>query len=140
SFRRSPSRVRGRCTPGVSTRINCTSSRCTTPRMACLVVWGLPEVIATFVPTRALVRVDLPALGRPTTHTNPERYSGSVIVLPLHRLRPSRAGRRAPALHRPPRRAGCADVCGAPGSPRPAGTARGYAPGSLGWAPGPGPW
>ena len=26
-----------------------------------------------FWPTRALVRVDLPALGRPTAHANPER-------------------------------------------------------------------
>lgn len=48
------------------------SSRCTMPRMVCRVVCGRLEVIATFVPTRALVRVDLPVLGRPTKHTKPE--------------------------------------------------------------------
>jgi hypothetical protein len=35
------------------------------------VVWGCGEVIATFEPTRALVSVDLPALGRPTKQANP---------------------------------------------------------------------
>ena len=31
------------------------------------------EVMATFCPTRALVSVDLPTLGRPTNETNPAR-------------------------------------------------------------------
>ena len=57
--------------------INCASGRCTMPRIVCLVVCGLLEVIATFVPTRALVRVDFPALGRPTKQANPERKPSS---------------------------------------------------------------
>jgi hypothetical protein len=43
--------------------------------MVCRVVCGLVEVIATLVPTNALVNVDLPVLGRPTKHTKPERNS-----------------------------------------------------------------
>src|SRR6478736_6438322 len=85
SFRRLPRRVRGRCSPGVSTRISCASSRCTMPRMVCRVVCGLAEVIATFFPTNALVRVDLPALGLPTRTENPARKppksSGSAALL-----------------------------------------------------------
>ena len=42
------------------------------------VVCGLAEVMATFWPTRALVRVDLPALGRPTSTANPARYPPKV--------------------------------------------------------------
>ena len=41
SLSRSPSRVRGRCRPGVSTRISCASSRCTMPRTTLRVVCGL---------------------------------------------------------------------------------------------------
>ena len=41
------------------------------PRITVRVVCGLSEVIATFVPTSALVSVDLPALGRPTNDANP---------------------------------------------------------------------
>ncbi|CAB4884043.1 unannotated protein [freshwater metagenome] len=44
---RSPSRVRGRCSPGVSTRINCASSVVRMPRMSLRVVCGRSEVIAT---------------------------------------------------------------------------------------------
>ncbi len=43
------------------------------PRTVCLVVCGRLEVMATFVPTNALVSVDLPVLGRPTKQTNPDR-------------------------------------------------------------------
>jgi len=43
------------------------------PRTARRVVCGLSEVIATFSPTIAFSRVDLPALGRPTKQANPER-------------------------------------------------------------------
>src|SRR5699024_12190742 len=39
------------------------------------VVWGLLEVMATLSPTRALVSVDFPALGRPTRQANPARYA-----------------------------------------------------------------
>ena len=71
SLSRSPSSVRGRCRPGVSTRISWASGRCTIPRMTVRVVCGLSEVIATLVPTSALVSVDLPAFGRPTNDANP---------------------------------------------------------------------
>src|ERR1700689_3721505 len=37
------------------------------------VVCGLGEMIASFSPTSALSRVDLPALGRPRMQTKPER-------------------------------------------------------------------
>ena len=77
SLSRSPSSVRGRCRPGVSTRTSWASGRCTMPRMVCRVVCGLLEVIATFWPTSALVSVDLPAFGRPTRQANPARYAGS---------------------------------------------------------------
>ena len=73
SLRRSPSSVRGRCRPGVSTRISCASGRLTMPRTTVRVVCGLSLVITTFWPTIALVSVDLPALGRPTNDTKPLR-------------------------------------------------------------------
>ena len=38
------------------------------------------EVIATLVPTSALVSVDLPALGRPTNDANPLRYDPSAAA------------------------------------------------------------
>src|SRR5215204_1584539 len=81
-LRRSPRSVRGRCRPGVSTRISCPCSRCTMPRMARRVVCGFELVIATFSPTRAFVSVDLPTFGRPTIETNPARYSATVV--PFH--------------------------------------------------------
>src|SRR5271168_1797207 len=40
--------------------------------MVCRVVCGRFEVIATLLPTSALVSVDLPVFGRPTKHTKPE--------------------------------------------------------------------
>jgi hypothetical protein len=79
SFSRSPSSVRGLCSPGVSTRISCASGRCTMPRTVCRVVCGWLEVIATFWPTRAFVRVDLPALGRPTKQAKPARWAGQKV-------------------------------------------------------------
>ena len=45
----------------------------TMPRIVCRVVWGLLDVIATLLPTSALVSVDLPAFGRPMRHANPAR-------------------------------------------------------------------
>src|SRR6185437_9647201 len=84
SLSRSPSRVRGRCSPGVSTMTSWASARLTIPRIARRVVCGLSLVIATLVPTRAFVRVDLPVLGRPTKQPNPERnarcVAGSVVI------------------------------------------------------------
>lgn len=53
------------------------------PRIACRVVCGLLEVIATFEPTRAFVSVDLPALGRPTKQANPERCASRLVTAPL---------------------------------------------------------
>ena len=49
------------------------SARLTIPRTARRVVCGLSLVMAILVPTSAFVRVDLPALGRPTKQQNPER-------------------------------------------------------------------
>src|SRR5690625_4338988 len=68
--------------PGVSTRTTWESSPVTMPRIARRVVCGLVEVIATFSPTRALVRVDLPTLGRPTRATNPERCTEGRFASP----------------------------------------------------------
>src|SRR5690606_3147504 len=82
SLSRSPSSVRGRCRPGVSTSTSWASVRWTIPRIVCRVVCGRPDVIATFRPTSALVRVDLPAFGRPTTHTKPERKPGGLVEGP----------------------------------------------------------
>src|SRR5688572_10588222 len=73
SLSRSPNRVRGLCRPGVSINTSWASGRCTTPRTACRVVCGFEEAMTIFWPTRALVRVDLPAFGRPTTDAKPER-------------------------------------------------------------------
>ena len=78
SLSRSPSRVRGRCRPGVSTRISWASGRCTMPRTTVRVVCGLSEVIATLVPTSALVSVDLPAFGRPDERR--EAAAGSPVA------------------------------------------------------------
>src|SRR5215207_2234292 len=78
-LRRSPRRVRGRCSPGVSTTMSWPCWRWTMPRMARRVVCGFELVIATFSPTRAFMSVDLPTFGRPTNETNPARYSATVI-------------------------------------------------------------
>ena len=80
SLSRSPSSVRGLWRPGVSTRISWASGRCTMPRTVCRVVCGRLEVIATFWPTRAFVRVDLPALGRPTKQAKPARWAASAAA------------------------------------------------------------
>ena len=50
---------------GVSTKTNWLSPRVLMPQMRFRVVWGLLVTMATFSPTKALVRVDLPTLGRP---------------------------------------------------------------------------
>src|SRR5256884_1944182 len=71
-FRRSPSAVRGRCTPGVSTITAWASGRLSTPRTWVRVVWGLSDTIETLVPTILFTRVDLPTLGRPTSVTKPD--------------------------------------------------------------------
>src|ERR1035441_9324739 len=70
---RSPSSVRGRCRPGVSTMISWASGRCTMPRIARRVVCGRLLVIATLVPTSAFISVDLPTFGRPAKQAKPDR-------------------------------------------------------------------
>src|SRR5680860_730841 len=80
---RSPSSVRGLWIPGVSTRMSWPFFWCTIPRIARRVVCGFDDVIATFSPTRALVSVDLPTLGRPTNDTNPARYASARSSLVL---------------------------------------------------------
>jgi len=57
----------------VSTITSWPSGRLSMPRTARLVVCGLSLVITIFEPTRALVSVDLPALGRPANAQKPER-------------------------------------------------------------------
>src|ERR1019366_6652057 len=54
----------------------CASGRVTTPWMDVRVVCGLSATMATFWPTRALIKVDFPAFGRPMMETNPDLNSG----------------------------------------------------------------
>ena len=68
----SPSLVRGRLTPGVSTRTICHWSPFITPIRRERVVWGLLLTMEIFSPTRRLIRVDLPTLGEPTMAVKPE--------------------------------------------------------------------
>src|SRR5437763_3721114 len=58
--------------PGVSRKTICASGVVTTPWIDVRVVCGLSATIATFCPTRAFSRVDLPALGRPMIETKPD--------------------------------------------------------------------
>ncbi len=69
-----PSNVRGRWMPGVSTKTNWAWSVVRMPRMAFRVVSGRDDAMAICDPISALINVDLPTFGRPTTATNPERY------------------------------------------------------------------
>ncbi len=57
--------------------------RLSTPRTARRVVCGLSLVMTILDPTSALVRVDLPALGRPTKAQKPERYARLVLTRPF---------------------------------------------------------
>src|SRR6478735_4671341 len=52
------------------------------PRTACLVVCGRDDAMAIFVPTRALVSVDLPALGLPTKQAKPDRNPADPVPGP----------------------------------------------------------
>src|SRR5690242_15795139 len=79
-FARSPSSVRGLCTPGVSRNTICVSSVVRTPRTCVRVVCGLSETIDTFCPRIWLRSVDLPTFGRPTIATNPDRNGVSLIA------------------------------------------------------------
>src|ERR1041385_1410389 len=98
-FNRSPRGVLGRWYPGVSVNTIWRSGPVRTPRTGYLVVCGLFETMATFVPTIALIRLDLPVLGRPTTATTPERK-----VIPGREGRTRRAGGRRASTSFDPRR------------------------------------
>jgi hypothetical protein len=50
------------------------------PRTRKRVVWGRSDTIPTFDPTKALMRLDLPTFGRPTTATVPERKATGRII------------------------------------------------------------
>ena len=73
SLSRCPRTVLGRCIPGVSTRTIWQDPVVTIARIALRVVSGFDDVIAICLPARALIRVDLPTFGRPTTAMNPDR-------------------------------------------------------------------
>src|SRR5687767_7761899 len=88
SLSRLPSRLLGLCSPGVSTSTIWPPGRCTTPRIACRVVWGRLLTMPTFSPTSALVSVVLPALGRPTRATKPLRCGCCSGVLTRNSLPP----------------------------------------------------
>ena len=92
SFSRWPSRVRGLWRPGVSTSTIWPSGRCSTPRTAERVVCGLSETIASFWPSRALSRVDLPTLGRPTSATSPDFIGGPPARSSRREQRPQGGG------------------------------------------------
>src|SRR2546425_1793378 len=64
------------------------------PVMRLRVVCGRDDTIESFVPTRRLSSVDLPALGRPMRATNPARIARRGASPPFRRS--SRASRRAP--------------------------------------------
>ncbi len=66
--------------------------------MACRVVCGRLDVIAILEPTSALVSVDLPALGRPTKHANPDRNPSPTCANPLIAGLPSRRERHSGAI------------------------------------------
>ena len=66
--------------PGVSTSRICASPSIAMPISRARVVCALGLTIATFCPTSALTRVDLPALGAPITATKP-RSAGSLQLL-----------------------------------------------------------
>ena len=60
----------------MSAMISCASSVVWMPRMRSRVDWGLGLVMLSFWPMMRLRRVDLPALGFPTTATIPARVMG----------------------------------------------------------------
>ena len=80
----SPSFVRGRWMPGVSTNTIWQLSPPITPITRLRVVWGRLDTIATFSPTRVFSSVDLPTLGRPTMVAKPEwKFLFSDIEVPF---------------------------------------------------------
>ena len=76
---RESSRLRGLWMPGVSSSTYCTGPLVIMPVIRLRVVCAFWVTMATFSPTRWLVRLDLPTLGRPTRATNTlEGISGSL--------------------------------------------------------------
>src|SRR5690606_1923950 len=73
--------------------MNCSFSRVSTPLIRCRVVCALRETMDSLAPIRALARVDLPTLGRPTMATNPQR-KGVFIYVPDSKPRAGAVGRR----------------------------------------------
>src|SRR5581483_773570 len=66
--------------PGVSTKMICALFCTAMPRIKVRVVCTLRETIATFAPTSALSRVDLPAFGAPISATKPQRLSPASAI------------------------------------------------------------
>src|SRR5690606_936130 len=95
------------CIPGVSTNTICASGSLRIPRMRCRVVCGRGVTMLTFVPTSALISVDLPTFGRPTTATKPARNAPAspAIDAPLAILHEREHLRRRLLLRLPPRAA-----------------------------------
>src|SRR5690606_39685204 len=60
--------------PGVSRNTICPRSSVKMPRILFRVVWGLSDMIATFLPTTWFISVDFPTLGRPISATNPDLW------------------------------------------------------------------
>src|SRR5262245_44548563 len=63
--------------PGVSTKTSCAAPSVAMPRRSARVVCTLCETIATLVPTSALISVDLPTLGTPSSAIKPQRVPAS---------------------------------------------------------------
>src|SRR5690554_3363361 len=74
--------------------MNCSFSRVSTPLIRCRVVCALRDTMDSLAPIRALARVDLPTLGRPTMATNPQR-KGVLIWIPDSKPRAGAIGRHA---------------------------------------------
>ena len=66
--------------PGVSMKTSWVAPRVSTPVMRVRVVWGLSETMATFSPTTALRREDLPTLGLPTRLTKTDLLIGCSVI------------------------------------------------------------
>src|SRR4051794_670056 len=66
--------------PGVSMKTSCEPSAIAMPRSSARVVCTLWDTIATLLPTSALISVDLPTLGAPTSAMNPQRVCVSDVA------------------------------------------------------------
>src|SRR5262249_46463765 len=77
------SRFLGLKIPGVSTSTTWARPDIAIPRMIERVVCTLWLTIETLVPTRRLIKVDLPALGAPISATKPQRVGVSSVGAPI---------------------------------------------------------